>query len=606
MPTELDSDARASNTPKAIDSRKKSPPSRLVWITCGLLALAGLVWFSSYLAAVRIYQVDECQNLYMARVLATGQANQFFTNASLFLLGPLSWITKAAVSSVQAFDQARLIFLAVFWVNIFLLALLAAGGRLCSGRMVVALLGAATLAPLWDYGFEVRHDNVVLTGVLLIWCLIRLGAPGPRAFFLVGAITVTMLFIAVKAVVYVIPLSLAVLVSPPPRASGSRLRLVMSWLGGLVLATVLIRLCYGADGAWERYLAVFQGISKYAAGQGGPESSFAPLWFTLGRVPGQTPLLLGLALAGCFAVITELARSGSRALTWESNLPEFLLFTGAFGALFLNPNAYPYNLLHLVPYAFLLAFRFIAGLWENLWTPALKSLVLGSVLFVHLVPFGIATRRHLDWPNWRQTNLMRLAENLTDPLKDPVYDGIGMVLTRPSIHFQWYLHGLMIDSLINGSVTTLRQMLAARPPAVFIPNYRTGWLPDEDHEFVRQHYVSLADDFWVLGKVLEPGGGTIEISHPGRYRISTLEGSDLAGTYPEGFKGMTTPEDKGVITGTVDGVALSARPVYLAAGVHRIATLGASRPAVVWVGPHLERVHRVSRGNHRMLFYNWY
>ena len=51
--------------------------------------LAALVWFSSTLAPLRIYQVDECQNLYMARIVATGRASEFFTNASLFLLGPL-------------------------------------------------------------------------------------------------------------------------------------------------------------------------------------------------------------------------------------------------------------------------------------------------------------------------------------------------------------------------------------------------------------------------------------------------------------------------------------------------------------------------------------
>src|SRR6478672_2877280 len=48
----------------------------------GLLVL--LAWASSYLSAVRMYQVDECQNFYMARVLATGGASDFFTNASLF------------------------------------------------------------------------------------------------------------------------------------------------------------------------------------------------------------------------------------------------------------------------------------------------------------------------------------------------------------------------------------------------------------------------------------------------------------------------------------------------------------------------------------------
>src|SRR5262249_1524118 len=151
------------------------------------------------------------------------------------------------------------------------------------------------------------------------------------------------------------------------------------------------------------------------------------------------------------------------------------------------------------------------------------------IVFANFIPFGLATMRHLERRNLRQESLMSFAEDLTDPKHDPVYDGIGMVPTRPTIHFRWYLHGLTVQDFIKGSGPRVREMLAARPAAVFIPSYRTDWLPEEDHKFIREHYVSLADDFWVLGKVLPGGGGTFEISHPGRYRISTLEGSDLAG-----------------------------------------------------------------------------
>jgi len=593
------------STPAAIDPLLKIGLSRrVVWIVCGVLALAALVWFSSYLAAVRIYQVDECQNLYMAKILAAGQSHEFFTNASLFLLGPLSWITKAATRSEDALAWARLVFLGVFWLNLALLALIA-GGRICSGRTLLALIAAATLAPVWDYGFEIRHDNLILTGVLLIWYLTRVKNKGTTSYFLAGAITVTMLFIAVKSVVYVIPLSLAVLAFPPPNAGRSRLRSWVAWLGGLLSATILVRLCYGNGGGWDRYLAVFHGVTRYSTGGGGGSAGFAP-WSALGRLPAQTPLLLALTVGACLALAAELVRSGRRALCWDGNLPELLLLFGALGALFLNPSPYPYNLIHLVPYAFILVFRFTAGVWNYLWTPTLKPLVVGTLVFAHLVPFGVATRRHLDWPNWRQTGLMRLAESMTDPVKDPVYDGIGMVTTRPAIHYLWYLHGLIIQSFIDGSGPRVRDMLAARPAPVFIPNYRTDWLHAEDHEFIRQHYVSLADDLWVLGKVLDAGGGTFEITHPGRYRISTLEGSDLAGTYPEGLKGMMTPEVKGAFVGTLDGQPLTSHPVYLTPGIHRIETTAGCQPAVVWVGPHLERVHRVPPSDHRRLFYNWY
>jgi len=63
---------------------------RIVWFVLIIGLLGSLAWQSAFLAANRIYQVDECQNIYMARVLACGQTSEFFTNASLFLLGPLS------------------------------------------------------------------------------------------------------------------------------------------------------------------------------------------------------------------------------------------------------------------------------------------------------------------------------------------------------------------------------------------------------------------------------------------------------------------------------------------------------------------------------------
>ena len=36
-----------------------------------------LVWFSLHLAGSRIFQVDECAEVYTARLLATGQAKAF-------------------------------------------------------------------------------------------------------------------------------------------------------------------------------------------------------------------------------------------------------------------------------------------------------------------------------------------------------------------------------------------------------------------------------------------------------------------------------------------------------------------------------------------------
>lgn len=578
---------------------------RVAWISLLLAMLVGLVWFSSRLAALRIYQVDECQNMYMAMVLATGQFQHFFTTGSLFLLGPLSWISRNAVRSADAFEMARLVFLGGFWLNIFLLALIA-GGRAYSLKTLIAAVLAATLTPLWDYGFEIRHDNLVLTGVLLTWWAVRVRPLGVLSYALAGAIAICSLFLAVKSVVYVLPLSCLILLFPPPGFAMKRVKLALAWCVGAIVATTLVRIAYGRGGGWQIYLSIFHYLIHFSAGMKGGGSGFAP-WPSLGRLLGQTPLLLGVGIAACFATVADIIRRRRQAFAWESNFPEFLLFLGALGALAINPTPYAYNLLHVVPYLFIFAFRYAAGIWEQIWAqPGLRPIVAGTMVFAHLVPFTVATHRHVDMLNWRQGQLMALAEDLTDPARDAVYDGIGMVLTRSTIHYRWYLHGLNIQTFLNGSGPRVCDMLAARPPAVVIPSYRTDWLSDADHDFIRQRYVPLADDFWVLGQKLPDGGGTFEVYHHGRYRISTLKGSDLDETYPLGLKGIMTAEDPGTFQGTVDGVPLTNRPVELCEGPHRIECAADCQLAVVWMGPHLDRVHRIGPGDHRQLFVNWY
>jgi hypothetical protein len=566
-----------------------------------LASLAGLIWFSHRLAGVRIYHADECQNVSMARIIATGQTKAFYAEAGLFQTGLLAWLARGATQSVDVFVPARFVMLEIFWLNLVLIAL-ATGERLFSRRGLIALVGAATLAPLWDYGFEIRPDNLLLCGVLLMWCAVRVRPKGLQPFVIAGALTVGLQFVAFKAVAFTLPISAAILAFPPPGQRTPRWKLAFAWAAGAFGMFVLIRLAYGAAGLWDAYVADLSRLLRDASGGNrfGPSEA-------LGRLLSQTPLLLAFLTAALVAVAVDLRNRGKAALTWDGSLPEALLFLDALAVLLINPAPEPYNLLHLVPYGFLLAFRYASELTKEIWGRlALRPVLVALLVFAYLVPFGVATRRHLDFTNYHQEARMRLTEGLTDPARDPVYDGIGMVPTRPSIHFWWSLPNVNRPSLAKEQGLRVREMLAARPAAVFIPNYRTDRLPEEDHAFIRERYVSLTDDFWVLGKVLPAGGGTFEVVHPGRYRISSLEGSDLAGTYPDGLAGLMAPLVEGSIIGTLDGAPLSKRPVELTVGTHRIETKPDCQPAVVWMGPRQERVGRLGDSDHRFLFVRWY
>ncbi len=328
---------------------------------------------------------------------------------------------------------------------------------------------------------------------------------------------------------------------------------------------------------------------------------------TLLRETGLGPIPRDYSTSATVALGAEFRRRGRAAFTWDGSLPEALLCAGALVLLIVNPTPFPYNLLHFVPYLFLFAHRYAAALPGAIaGHPTLRQLAVALLLFAHLFPFGAATIRHWLWTNSRQTALMRFAEDLTDPAKDPVYDGVWMVPTRPIIHPEAFLHSLTVQNLRQEGGPRVRDMLAARPAPVFIPNYRTDWLTKEDQEFIREHYVSLADDFWLLGKVLPPGGGEFEIIHPGRYKISPLEASTLAGTVKYGFLGLVVPPTKTNCVGTLDGLPLSGAPVELTVGRHRIEVEADCQPAVVWLGPKLDHHIVIGEGDHRRLFYNWY
>jgi len=553
------------------------------WTLPGLLVF--LFCFSLYLAITRIYQVDETQSAFMARILGTHQTSTYFTNAPLWMLGPVSWLARIGQSSTDVLLWFRLLFLGIFWSNLVLMAL-NTGVDLKTPRGLAVFLGACTLAPLWDYGFEIRHDNLLLLTLLLMWWLGRTRPMGTRSYFLLGFLAVGLEFVAFKAFVYTIPISALFLLFPPPSHQTSHSRLLVSWLAGALLSFALCLLAYKATGLWPIFMAGFKGV----AGGSMRITRFSP-WQALQRLPAQTPLLLAIT-TGAIATLAQQARHNFRTfLTWDGALPEAFLFIASVAALFSNPTPFPYNLLNVVPFAFLLSARhLLSALGDKKVDPSTWSLAGGILVFAHLVPFSIATWRHLDHPNDRQELLIKTAESLTDPKTDPVYDAAGLVLTRPSIHYIWYLHSLNVRKFNGVEAPTIRNLIKAKPPAVLIPNYRTEWLPKEDWDYIRTQYVPLADDFWVLGQVLPPGGGAFDLLKSGRYVVVGRK---------DGI--ATRCEDL-----SLDGKPIQDMPAFIEAGSHRLTCTSGVQPIAIWIGPNRTSLPVLGEGNHHNLFWNWY
>lgn len=176
-------------------------------------------------------------------MLATGQAKAYPGSIGI-LQFLLSWLADSGPSSEQLLTAARFVMVEIFWLNVVLLAL-ATGANSRSIRGLLVLLGAATLAPLWDYGFEIRHDN------LLYWIvsdLVRCAEPpaGLQSYLIAGALAVAMQFAAHKAFAYFIPLTLAILLFPPGH-NQPRWKLAFFWGVGGLMAFVALKSMYVAS-----------------------------------------------------------------------------------------------------------------------------------------------------------------------------------------------------------------------------------------------------------------------------------------------------------------------------------------------------------------------
>ena len=555
--------------------------SACFWVMGGVLVLLGL--FSIYLALNRIYQVDEAQNVFTSRLIGAGLTQEFIADGRIWIAA-LSGLARLARTSVELFAWERLIFVGVFWANLLLITL-GSGYSLRNIKGLGMLMFVATLAPLWDYGFEIRHDNLLLLGLLISWWLVR--TPRRWAFAALGALGVLLQFCSFKAFLYFTPLSLGLLLFPPPVQTAGRPKNLIHFVLGIGLALLAVWWFCSVMGTWQFVMKDFQG----SVGVSKAVERFSP-WLTLRRPFLQAPFLMGATAAFLWLCGARMKAQRLGFFSWDSGFPEALLLLGSLAILLLNPTPFPYNLVLVIPFAAIAVVKLLDPTLEAMEAfPNLRPLAFGLLMFTHIVPFTHATLRHLDWSNDRQELLMNTAEALTDPDKDRVYDAVGLVPTRKSIGYNWFLHSLNMEKFRNGTWPSVESMMIMNPPSVIIPNYRTNWLGEKDWRFIRSHFVPLSDDFWVLGGAIPPGGGEWTCIHGGRYLILV----QTAG----GFHPPTQLQ--------VDGAQMPAAvPVELGPGAHHLQIPSGAPGVIVWVGPQLNQVPTLSTSDHNQVFVNWY
>jgi hypothetical protein len=547
----------------------------LIW---GWLGIVGLIAFSEYLSLNRIYQVDELEAVFNARLIATREAPNYLVGAPLMVLGPMTWLAAVIARAAILMRVERLLFLLVFWTNL-VLVVQCAGFRLRSSRGVCALMLVATLAPLWDYGFEIRHDNLGLTAILMAWKSARPLQSDRRRILLLGFLCAIAQFLTFKAFAYMIPIAMFAVVAARVEERRPLFRSAVALLAGAAAGVGSVVLIHWMTGTWAPFMTELRSTGEIV-------SMVTPFTarFPLSRLVHQSPLLVVIA-AGGFVYSLRDVPSVKTWFSRESLLPEAALLIGAIAAILANPTPFPYNLVLLVPQAAILCLR-LEPLAERLWRTSLGwQMVLLGCVFVHGLTWLVETRRHLVMTNARQAELMTLAEDMTDPKQHAVLDGTGFVPTRNPPNRYWLIHSFTVRKFENGDYPSIPSQLAEGRTAVIIPNYQLLWLQRPTWQFIVEHYVPLARDFLVPGGILR-GAGVHEWTCivPGRYYV----GSD-------GGRGSLS----------VDGRPTRGGVAVLGRGRHAIAS-SAANTYVVWLGPHLNVPPALGPGEAEQVLVNWY
>jgi len=537
---------------------------------CALLAIVALVAFSESLALNRIFQVDELQNVLTARILAKHLQDQFSAFASLMFFGPMMWLGGSIEHSSLLLHSERLLFFVVFWVNLCLIVR-CGGLRLRSRLGVLGLLLTATLAPLWDYGFEIRHDNTLLTCVLLAWMAARpLGDSDKRRLFIVGFVSVIAEFVAYKAFAYVVPIAIFAIAAAWLEDRRPLLRALAAATAGAVAGLGTCLALHWIAGTWSLFTTNLVAVGKSAT-----ELRFSAVP-ALMRVVDHTPVLV-VAVAIALLHIARHDRVNT-LFARESLIPELFLFAMAVGAMIANPTPFPYNAVLVTPQAAILALRLLPRVSEVWDRDRAWRIGLAGALLLHCTFWLLSTKRHLPMTNARQMFLMTTAEQMTDPRIHRVLDGAGLVPTRYPPGYHWLIHTFSIGFFRSGEWETIRSQLARGATPVIIPNYRVAALPPADRRFIAQHYAALAGDFLVAGAVLPEGDRQWECLVTGRY-------------YARG-------------TMWIDGVAVREGPIVLSRGAHDVRTAGTC--GVLWLGPERQTPPAMGKGLAENVFVNWY
>jgi hypothetical protein len=552
-----------------------------------LLAGAWLVLvtlFAVDLVFGRHLQVDEFQNAYHSRLLVVpgGIATVGYVKPYMVPLGYLSLLFDRTAPILLSF---RLVFFGFFLLNLLLLAFAPAGFSSRAGRLFV-LAGASLLYPLWKFGFEIRHDVLIATGNLALFLLTQralAGRLGPRGFACGGAVAVWTALAGHKAVIYALPFSILFVAAASPdrwwRAPVRPLARAASWWA--IGAAAALSLSGGLVAITGHFGVMTGKFSEFFVSLGEVDSFSS--WPNFAELAAATPVVTGAAASFMVVQLLQMVRTRQFLhLTPSTVTAVYLVWTAL--VFFKNPNPYPYNALHLLPFVFLaaadLASRVRFANRES--TYAAGAAVLAALLVSWIL--GRASDPY-NVPNEHQLSYIELAEELTGP-DQHVVDGVGMVLTRLPADAHWHLHSAHMSAYRRGQRTSFAEIIERSTSPVAITNYRWTWLPPRDRAVLEQRYVQLGRNFYVLGANAAGSAGEFSVHAAGRYQV-------------------VVRADDSISELRIDGQPVAPdRVLALSAGAHHYRGAPPGGMQIVWLGPRLPELpllNDVARGQHIVL-----
>ena len=546
-----------------------------------VLLLGGGLWLATH----RLFQVDEIQNMHMSWLLTQGDSGHYYNSAEIYMI-PLAWVSRQCQTPVAFLITCRIIFFVLFAASLFVTA-----GAL-SERIKFHFVGALFIllsAPVfWDYGFEVRHDNIVILGMSLMILMLFRAAPGsrPKSMFWGGLTGGFLLLSSLKSVVLWAPVLGYMVAVQARRGRSAFARATAASLAGLGVSLAIAFLAHGLQGSLTIYL---QGIGDFAKTLATGRIRFFD-WAYLWRFMTGHPLITLSSVAfllTCSGPIAQRWARGGAFRDDDRRAKELLLLLLGVAFLVVNPTPFPYNYLYVVLLASPAACHLMARALKHPRS-AVSILALGLIAAQGAI-WATQTSRHLSYRNDGQRKIVEFLNDYTDQ-QDCVFDGVGLALYRKGPARVWYLHSLSQPRYLAGDIPMVRDVLASSVCPVLVESYKWQYMLPQDLVFIRSRYVSRGRFIWILGGKIHagsPGRYAFEIHKDGFYLISLQPGTPSSGP-------------------TIDGVPMDAHPVHLRKGGHILATdrsLGIVRlewvkdPSVLHVA-----VPLVSEP----LFVNWY